>query len=91
MNEYFAIREYRAKNAKKVLFFFPAGFTKMWHYRWTVFVLNRMGITVVGFNFAWKKAIRKCNFDNMVDLIKQVDQAVSDTMSQYPQGTQYSD
>ena len=81
MNTYFYVKEYKAKKEKRILFFFPAGFTQMWHYRWTVLLLNRMGITVIGFNFAWKKAIKECDFAELVNLIEQVDEAVDDTIS----------
>ncbi len=84
MNTYFNVREYKAKNEKKILFFFPAGFTQMWHYRWTVLLLNRMGITVIGFNFAWKKAIKECDFADLINLIKQVNEVVEDTISKTP-------
>ena len=84
VNDYFSTREYKAKNEKKILFFFPAGFTQMWHYRWTVFLLNRKGITVLGFNFAWKKAIRECNFPDLVKMIEQVNEVVDDTVSKKP-------
>lgn len=84
VNDYFSTREYKAKNEKKILFFFPAGFTQMWHYRWTVFLLNRKGITVLGFNFAWKKAIRECNSPDLVKMIEQVNEVVDDTVSKKP-------
>ena len=90
MNDYFVIKRYETKNAKKSLFFFPAGFTKMWQYRWTVFLLNRMGITVVGFDFAWKKIIRESDFNDFVDLIKQVNQTVDEVISNNSTGMQYS-
>lgn len=90
MSGYFVIKKYETKNAKKTLFFFPAGFTKIWQYRWTVYLLNRMGITVVGFDFAWKKAIRECDFNDFVDLIKQVNQAVGKVISKNSTEMQYS-
>lgn len=89
MSEFFSIKEYKTKNAKKILFFFPAGFTKMWQYRWTVFLLNRMGITVIGFDIAWRKAIRECDFNDLVDLIKRVDQIVDEVISKNSQTMQY--
>lgn len=90
VNDYFSIKEYKAKNEKKVLFFFPAGFTQMWHYRWTVFLLNRKGITVIGFNFAWKKAIRECDFADLVNMIEQVNEIVDKTVARYPKGMEYA-
>jgi alpha-beta hydrolase superfamily lysophospholipase len=90
MDSYFSVRVYEARNAKKVLFFFPAGFTQMWHYRWTVFLLNRMGITVVGFNFAWKRAIREWDFDQLLQLIYQVDQKVDEIIKYYSPKIEYS-
>jgi alpha-beta hydrolase superfamily lysophospholipase len=90
MGDYFSTKEYKAKNTKKILFFFPAGFTKMWQYRWTVFLLNRMGITVIGFDFSWRKAIRECNFTDLINLIKQVDQVVGETITKNPPSMQYA-
>lgn len=90
MTDYFKTKTYKAKNSKKTMFFFPAGFTKMWHYRWTVFLLNRMGITVVGFDFDWRRAIREYDFDDFVDLIEQVNQTVDEIISNNPKEIQYS-
>lgn len=90
MNSYFVVKKYEVKNAKKTLFFFPAGFTKMWHYRWTVFLLNRMGISVVGFDFAWKKAIKECDFHDLVDLTSQVNATVGAVISKNLTKMQYS-
>ncbi len=72
------------------MFFFPAGFTKMWQYWWTVFLLNRRGITVVGFDFAWKRAIKECDFNDFVELINQVDKAVDEVISNSSTEVQYS-
>lgn len=90
MSSYFVIKNYAPKNAKKILFFFPAGFTKMWMYRWTIFLLNRMDIRVVGFDFAWKKAIRECGFEDFVSLIKQVDEVVDEVIEKNARDMQYS-
>ncbi len=90
MEKYISTKVYEAKNAKKVLFFFPAGFTQMWQYRWTVFLLNRRGITVVGFNFAWKKAIRDYGFDDLLQLIYQTDMVVDERIKANPSTTEYS-
>jgi alpha-beta hydrolase superfamily lysophospholipase len=81
MNNYFSVKLYSAKNERKILFFFPAAFTQMWHYRWTVFSLNKMGVTVVGLNIAWNRAIRELDFDGLLELVKQIDGVVSDTIS----------
>ena len=90
MDQYFSTKIYPAKNAKRVLFFFPAGFSRMWHYRWTVFLLNRMGVTVIGFDFAWKKAIRDSDFSDLVDLVELVDKTVGKIISRGPRSMQYS-
>ncbi len=84
MSEHYSIKEYSVKNAKKVLFFFPAGFTKMWHYRFTVLQLNRMGISVIGFDFSWKNAIRTWGFDEFKGVIEEVDQTVDEIISRQP-------
>ncbi len=72
------------------MFFFPAGFTKMWQYRWTVFLINRMGITVIGFDFAWRSAIREYDFNDFIDLIKQVDKTVDEVISNNSIEVEYS-
>lgn len=90
MKEYFTVREYRVKNPKKILFFFPAGFTQMWHYRLVIYWLNRKGISVIGFNFAWKKAIRECDFDKLISLIEEVHHSVEDVMAVNPDIDDYA-
>lgn len=90
MSEYFSVRVYKSKNEKKILFFFPAGFTQMWHYRWTIFLLNRMGVTVIGFNFAWKKAIRECDFADLLNLIEQVNNIVDKKITNNPKDMEYA-
>jgi len=90
VSSYFSVKEYKAKNQKKILFFFPAGFTQMWHYRWTVFLLNRIGITVIGFNIAWKKAIREWDFDDLVNSIEKVNLFVDDKISKNPPTMEYA-
>jgi len=62
----------------------------MWQYRWTVFLLNQMGITVVGFDFAWKKAIRECGFEDFINFINQVNQSVDDVITQSSTKVQFS-
>lgn len=66
-------------------FFFPAGFTQMWHYRLIVYSLNRKGITVVGFNFAWRKAIKENDFGGLYKLIDIVDETVKQFIETKPE------
>src|SRR5688572_24690060 len=85
MNTYFSVKHYKAKNEKKVLFFFPAGFTQMWQYRLTVLQLNRMGVSVVGFNVRWRAAVREYkSFDHFIDVIKDANKTVHQIISQKP-------
>lgn len=79
-SEYFTHKEYKAMNAHKTLFFFPAGFTKLSLYRYTISQLNRSGITVVGFDFKWKKAVSEVNLDGLHHMMAQVDDVVSSYM-----------
>lgn len=90
MEKYFDVVEYSVKDAKKVLFFFPAGFTKIWQYRWTIFLLNRMGITVIGFDFAWKKAIRWLDFKMLLDLVFAVNQKVGEIIANNSENVEFS-
>jgi pimeloyl-ACP methyl ester carboxylesterase len=77
-NSYFTYTEFRAKNAQKTLFFFPAGFTKLSLYRFTIRQLNKMGIEVVGFDFDWKQAVRQSDLNGLRKLVTEVDAVVSD-------------
>ncbi len=77
MNPYFSHKEYPAKNAKRTLFFFPAGFTKLSFYRYTIHQLNKAGVTVIGFDFRWQKAVREVDLDGLNDILVQVDEVIS--------------
>jgi pimeloyl-ACP methyl ester carboxylesterase len=77
-NRYFSVREYRTKNARKTLFLFPAGFTKLSYYRLAIWQLNRMGIDVVGFDFYWKKAAQEATIEGLKQLFVDVDFVASE-------------
>jgi alpha/beta superfamily hydrolase len=80
-NPYFSFKEYKAKNATRTLFFFPAGFTKLSLYRYTIRQLNKMGVAVVGFDFKWRKAVQEVDLDGLHALMNQVDKVISNYMS----------
>jgi cephalosporin-C deacetylase-like acetyl esterase len=88
-NPYFPYKEYKAKNATRTLFFFPAGFAKLSLYRYTIYQLNRMGITVVGFDFKWRKAVREVDLEGLHTTMRQVDTVVSTHMAANP-GRRYA-
>ena len=91
MKDNFSFKLYKAKNSKRTLFFFPAGFTSMWMYRYTVYSLNRMGITVVGFNFKWRKAINESNLDDLIKMVDEVNDVVTQIQNESTdQNTKYS-
>ncbi len=90
MDRYFSTKVYKAKHEKKILFLFPAGFTKVWQYRWTIYLLNRMGVTVVGFDCEWKKVIRECNFDDLLKIVYQVEKTAGEVITDNPQITEYA-
>lgn len=91
MDKIFSVKYYPARDEKRVLFFFPAGFTQMWHYRLTVMQLNRMGVSVVGFNIRWRRAIRQYhNLDHFIDVIKEVDRTVGDIITRGKPGMEYA-
>ena len=77
-DRYFSIREYRTKNARKTLFLFPAGFTKLSSYRVLIWQLNRMDIDVVGFDFFWKKAAQEATIEGLKQLFVDVDSVTSE-------------
>jgi len=89
-NEYFSYKEYRVTNANKILFFFPAGFTKLWLYRYTIFLINKMGYTVVGFDFRWNKAVNELDLKGLEDLMNIVDGVVAQIQSENPNVNDYA-
>lgn len=89
-SEYLTHRLYKAKNAKKIMFFFPAGFTKMWQYRYTVFLLNKMGITVVGFDFEWHRAVNELDVAGLIKMQENIDEVVIDIQAKNPDIKEYS-
>jgi alpha-beta hydrolase superfamily lysophospholipase len=84
INPYFTYKVYKAKDAKRTLFFFPAGFTKLSWYRYTIYQLNKMGVTVVGFDFKWRRAVREADLESLHTTFKQVDRAVQQVMAAEP-------
>lgn len=80
-HSYFTYKQYPAKNAHRTLFFFPAGFTKLSLYRYTIRQLNKMGVTVVGFDFKWNKAVKEVDLEGLNAILAQVDGIVSDHMA----------
>lgn len=89
IKDYIKVKTYKAKKEKKILFFFPAGFTKMWQYRYTVFLLNRMGITVVGFDFAWNKAVSELDMGGLIRLVEDTNAIVLNTQLKNPEISEY--
>jgi pimeloyl-ACP methyl ester carboxylesterase len=76
-NKYFSVREYRIENARKTLFFFPAGFTKLSIYRVLIWQLNKMRIDVVGFDIHWKMAADEATIDGLKKMMAEIDAVAS--------------
>jgi len=81
MQQYFSFRVYKAKTADRTLFFFPAGFTKLSVYRYTIHQLNKSGINVVGFDFKWRKAVRELDLEGLRAMMNSVDEVVTEYMA----------
>lgn len=82
MNPYYTTKKYGTRSAERIVFFFPAGFTKLWQYRWIIFLLNRSGVGVVGFDISWRKAIKECRFDEFMEIILGVSRSVNAYISE---------
>ncbi len=90
VTEYYKIKEYPVKNPTRVVFWFPAGFTKLWQYRYTILLLNRMGISVVGFDFKWRKSFNELSPEGLIDFSDQINVSVGEIMSGYSSDMKYS-
>lgn len=79
----FKMKMHKAKHEQTVLFFFPAGFTYLWQYRWLFWYLNMRGITVIGCEVAWRRAVKEMtSIDDMILAIKNIDSEVSRIINQ---------
>ncbi len=61
----------------------------MWLYRLVVYSLNRKNITVIGFNFTWRRAIKENDFAELSQLIDIVDQTVKQFIESKPEITEF--
>jgi len=80
-NPYFSYKVFKAKNAKRTLFFFPAGFTRLSLYRYPIARLNKSGVTVVGFDFQWRKAVSEVDLEGLHSLMAQINETVTHYMA----------
>lgn len=82
----FRIKKYvvPAQRERAVLFLFPAGFTYLWQYRMLIRRLNKMGISVVGFDFAWRTAIRDLSIEKLIAYMQEVAKKVNKEIAQAP-------
>lgn len=90
MDEYIQVKEYHVKHPRRVVFFFPAGFTKLWQYRWTFRLLNRQGVSVVGFEHKWREAIADFDMDDTVHLVEYINKRVGQKISEHGTALSYT-
>jgi hypothetical protein len=76
---------YPVKGSNKTMFFFPAGLTKMWQYKLTIAQINKMGISVIGYDIQWKKSIGSMNVDDSIAFVKSVGESVGRHITEAPE------
>lgn len=76
---------YLVKGSDRTMFFFPAGLTKMWQYKLTISQLNKMGISVIGYDIKWKKSIGTMSLDESIAFVKSVSESVGRHIAEAPE------
>ncbi len=86
----FKHKVYKAKNEQKILFFFPAGFTKLWWYHFTFNFLNRKNITVIAFDLDWHRAVSELDPNKLHRLLDDINEIVEKVQNDHSNVTEYS-